>query len=68
MGTIFTLTITFPVACLLLALFFFQSPFQPTTVRWREVLAGVPLVCELLNLPSIIRRSANPERQPGNAA
>lgn len=56
MGTIFTLTITFPVACLLLALFFFQSPFQPTNVRWREVFASTPLVCELLILPSIIQR------------
>ena len=61
-GTIFTLTITFPLACLLLALFFFQSPFAPTTVRWREVLASIPVVCELLNLPSIIRQRSEARR------
>ena len=66
MGTIFTLTITFPVSCLLLALFFFQSPFQPITVRWREVFAGIPLVCELLILPSIIQRQS--ERRRANKA
>ncbi len=55
-GTIFTLTITFPVACLLLALFFFRSPFQPAVTRWREVIAGVPLLGELLALPTLLRR------------
>ena len=52
-GTIFTLTITFPVACLLLALFFAQSPFAPATTRWRELAAGVPVFGQLLRLPLI---------------
>ena len=42
-GTYFTMTITFPQNCLLLALFFFASPFEPADLRWQNVLADVPL-------------------------
>ena len=42
-GTFFTMTITFPQNCLLLALFFFPSPFEPGILRWQSVLFEVPL-------------------------
>lgn len=63
-GTIFTLTITFPVACLLLALFFFQSPFQPAATSWRGLLAEVPLVGGLLDFPSVVRRRGERRKSP----
>ena len=45
-GTFFTMTITFPQSCFLLALFFFRSPFAPLTLRWNDLLRSVPLVGE----------------------
>lgn len=42
LGTYFTMTITFPVSCLLLALFFVGSPFEPTNPDWKTWLFGVP--------------------------
>ena len=42
-GTYFTMTITFPQNCLLLALFFFPSPFEPLNLSWQTVLSDVPL-------------------------
>ena len=58
-ATIFTLTITFPVACLLLALFFFHSPFQPAAVGWRAVLTSAPLLGgALLRWPFVVRPAA----------
>ena len=42
-GTYFTMTITFPQNCLLLALFFFASPFEPTNPDWKNPVFSVPL-------------------------
>ena len=42
-GTYFTMTITFPQNCLLLALFFFASPFEPTNPDWKTTLFSVTL-------------------------
>ena len=42
-GTYYTMTIVFPQNCLLLALFFFVSPFEPENLDWKTVLRGVPL-------------------------
>ena len=41
-GTYFTMTITFPQNCLLLALFFFASPFEPTNPDWQRAIFSVP--------------------------
>ena len=41
-GTYFTMTITFPQNCLLLALFFFPSPFEPLNLDWQTALFDVP--------------------------
>ena len=46
-GTFFTMTITFPQNCLLLALFFFPSPFEPSTLRWQTLLFDVPFARSL---------------------
>ncbi len=59
-GTIFTLTITFPVACLLLALFFFHSPFAPAAVSWRGVATSLPLLGGALRWPFVARRTGPP--------
>ena len=42
-GTYFTMTITFPQNCLLLALFFFASPFEPTNPDWQNAVFSLPL-------------------------
>ena len=55
-GTYWTMTITFPQNCLLLALFFFVSPFEPPDLRWQTVLSGVPFAHKIRAL----RPSAHP--------
>ncbi len=47
-GTFLTMTITFPQNCLLLALFFFPTPFQPVSVSWWEIGMSMPLFGGLL--------------------
>ncbi len=42
-GTYFTMTITFPQNCMLLALFFLVSPFEPVNLNWKTALFDVPL-------------------------
>ncbi len=47
-GTYFTMTITFPQSCFLLALLFFSSPFEPETVSsWQTRLLDVPCLRNL---------------------
>ncbi len=43
-GTFFTMTITFPQSCFLLAILFFASPFAPDDLRWQTVWLEVPLL------------------------
>ena len=46
-GTFFTMTITFPPSCFLLAILFFASPFEPDNLRWQNVALELPLVGDL---------------------
>ena len=55
-GTYFTMTITFPQNCLLLALFFFASPFESTKPDWKNTLSRVFLA----RLKRLKRQSAQP--------
>ena len=48
-GTYFTMTITFPQNCLLLALFFFTSPFEPTNPDWKHAVFCVPFASRAWN-------------------
>ena len=41
-GTYFTMTISFPVNCFLLALFFLASPFEPVNPCWQNLLFALP--------------------------
>jgi hypothetical protein len=47
-GTFLTMTITFPQNCLLLALFFFPTPFQPVTLAWWQLGISMPLFGDLV--------------------
>lgn len=50
-GTYFTMTIIFPQNCLLLALFFFPSPFEPEPVHpWQVRIFDVPLFRNLYKI------------------
>ena len=42
-GTFFTMTITFPQSCFLLAILFFASPFEPDHLRWQNAALELPL-------------------------
>ena len=42
-GTFFTMTISFPQSCFLLAILFFASPFEPDNLHWQMVGFEVPL-------------------------
>lgn len=56
-GTYFTMTINFPQNCLLLALLFFPSPFEPETVSsWQTWLHALPCVRNLQKLWQTTRR------------
>lgn len=41
-GTYYTMTISFPANCLLLALFFLASPFEPITQSWQNFAFALP--------------------------
>ena len=56
-GTYFTMTITFPQSCFLLALLFFPSPFEPETVSsWQTRFLAVPCLRNLNKLWQTTRR------------
>ena len=56
-GTYFTMTITFPQSCFLLALLFFPSPFEPETVSaWQTRLLDVPCLHILNKFRQTTRR------------
>ena len=56
-GTYFTMTITFPQSCFLLALFFFPSPFEPETVSsWQTRLLAVPYLHSFNKIRQATRR------------
>ncbi len=59
-GNYFTMTITFPPSCFLVALFFLRSPLDPGRASWRTLLFGVPLLGDVLQsiLQAGRRRSA----------
>jgi hypothetical protein len=71
LGVFLSMTINFPQNCLLLALFFFQSPFQPGKVSWREALADLPMMSEAVKLQALARtkfaqrKAANRARAAG---
>jgi hypothetical protein len=53
MATFFTMTISFPQSCFLLAIFFFASPWQSANCSSREILLNLPLFGDLLRLRSV---------------
>lgn len=58
-GNYFTMTISFPPSCFLLALFFFHSPFDPGGVPWRRAVFGVPLLGDVLYFLQSARQRAH---------
>ena len=56
-GTYFTMTITFPQNCFLLAIFFFPSPFEPEPFpAWQTRLLEVPVLRNLYKFWQAARR------------
>jgi hypothetical protein len=53
MATFFTMTISFPQSCFLLAIFFFASPWQSANCSSREIVLNLPLFGDLLRLRSV---------------
>lgn len=56
LGVFFAMTINFPFHCLLLALFFFQSPFALARVRWQRLLLDLPLFGAVLKVAANLNR------------
>lgn len=56
LGISLAMTIHFPQNCLLLALFFFPSPFAPAAVSWGEQVASLPLGRDALLIAGAVRR------------
>jgi hypothetical protein len=50
MATYFTMTISFPQSCFLLAIFFFPSPWIAASTNWRTMLLNIPLGGDLARL------------------
>jgi hypothetical protein len=50
MATYFTMTISFPQSCFLLAIFFFPSPWPSGSNGWRKMFLNLPLVGDLTRL------------------
>jgi hypothetical protein len=55
-GVFFSMTINFPQSCLLLALFFFQSPFEPARSDWRKMLWDLPFLKNVISLQAAARK------------
>ncbi len=56
-GTYFTMTISFPPSCFLLALFFFTSPFEPEPFpSWQTRLLDTPCIPSVYKLWQATRR------------
>lgn len=63
LGIYLAMTINFPQNCLLLALFFFASPFEPAGLRLADRLADLPLGRNALKCVRVIRQ--RPGKQTG---
>jgi hypothetical protein len=50
LATFFTMTISFPQSCFVLAIFFFPSCWQSVSYGWREMFSNLPLLGDLVRL------------------
>ena len=63
LGIYLAMTSNFPQSCFLLAIFFFQSPFEPAGLTWADRLADLPFGANLLKVSRVIRQRFG--QQPG---